>query len=307
MKDHFSKENLETIVKESKSKAEVLRKLGLAAKGGNYSNLDRWIEEYSLDTSHFTGQLWNKGQNTPINDLEDILKPNTNYSSNRLKDRLVTEGLKEDKCEVCGLPSEWNGKSLVLQLHHLDGDHYNNSIENLQVICPNCHSQTETYCSRTKTKTVRKKKPNALTVKINPEKICPICGKTFKPERSTKTYCSRDCYNKSLLQNKEESSYTEENLTKLCNECATITEIAEKLNTSRPTVRKYLEKFGLLDTFKDKYDFHSKKIGQYDTKGNLIKEWPSVTDAEETLNLTDISKCLSGKRRSCGGYIWKEI
>ena len=306
MKDHFSKENLETIVKESYSKAEVLRKLGLADKGSNFSNLNKWLEKHEIDCSHFTGQLWNKGKSTPINDLEDILKPNTNYSSNRLKDRLVETGLKENKCEVCGQTAEWCGKPLVLQLHHLDGDHYNNSIENLQIICPNCHTQTDTYCSRTKTKTKRKRKPDAPTVKINPEKICPICGKTFKPERSAKTYCSRECYDKHLSKNKNKS-FSEENLKQLCNECLTIAEVAEKLNTSRPTVRKYLEKFGLLDTFKSKYDFHAKKVAQYDMNGNLIKEWPSISDAKDTLKIEHIDKCLSGKRRSAGGYIWKEI
>ena len=58
--------------------------------------------------------------------------------------------------------------------------------------------------------------------------------------------------------------FSKENLKQLCIECSTITKIAEKLNTSRLTVRKYLEKFGLLDSFKNKYDFHAKKIGQYD-------------------------------------------
>lgn len=68
-----------------------------------------------------------------------------------------------------------------------------------------------------------------------------------------------------MSQNEEKLLYTEENLRQLSNECSTITELAEKLNTSRLTVRKYLEKFELLDSFKNKYDFHAKKIGQYDT------------------------------------------
>ena len=87
----------------------------------------------------------------------------------------------------------------------------------------------------------------------------------------------------------------------------TLEQVAEKLNTSRPTVRKYLEKYGLLDSFKDKYDFHARKIAQYDIDGNFIKEWPSISDAQSTLNIDHIDKCVNGKRRSAGGFIWREI
>ena len=306
MKDHFSKENLENVAKESYSKAEVLRKLGLAAKGGNYKNLDKWLQEHNINCDHFTGQAWTKGKGSTNKvaqiKLEDVLKENVDYRSATLKERLWKEGLKEQKCEICGI-SSWNNKPIVLELHHINGDHYDNRLENLQIVCPNCHSQTDGHRGRTRKKNNSGKK---LGKKIS-EKICPICGESFKPERSTKIYCSRDCYNKSLSQDKKESSYTEEDLKQLCIECSTITKIAEKLNTSRLTVRKYLEKFGLLDSFKNKYDFHAKKIGQYDMNWNLIKEWPSVTDARQSLHIEHIDKCLSRKRRSAGGFLWKEI
>ena len=101
--------------------------------------------------------------------------------------------------------------------------------------------------------------------KDTPKCICQNCGKVFKGDKyNANKYCSRECYNKHLSKNKNKS-FSEENLKQLCNEYSTITEIAEKLNTSRPTVRKYLEKFDLLNTLKDKYDFHAKKIGQYDS------------------------------------------
>lgn len=305
MKNHFSKENLETVVKESKSKAEVLRKLGLAAKGGNYKSLDRWLEEHNINCDHFTGQAWTKDKGLTdevcTTKLEDLLKENVDYHSDTLKKRLWKAELKEQKCEVCGI-TEWMGKPISLELHHINGNHYDNRLENLQIVCPNCHSQTEGHRNKGKKNNSGEKLGKKLS-----EKICPICGKSFKPQREINIYCSRDCYNKSLIQNKEESPYTEENLTKLCNECSTITEVAEKLNTSRPTVRKYLEKYGLLDSFKDKYDFHARKIAQYDIDGNFIKEWPSISDAQSTLNIDHIDKCVNGKRRSAGGFIWREI
>ena len=64
-----------------------------------------------------------------------------------MKDRLLKDNLVEYKCALCGL-SEWLNKPLVLQLHHIDGDNSNNTLENLQLLCPNCHSQTNNYCGK---------------------------------------------------------------------------------------------------------------------------------------------------------------
>ena len=64
-----------------------------------------------------------------------------------LKEKLLREGYKENYCEICGL-SEWLGKPLILELHHKDGNHYNNNLNNLMILCPNCHSQTEFFRGR---------------------------------------------------------------------------------------------------------------------------------------------------------------
>lgn len=305
MKEHFSKEILEQAIKESKSKADVLRKIGLAPKGGNYAILTRWINKYELDCSHFVGQGWSKGISNSKVKLKDILQNDVDYRSDTLKKRLWTEGIKEQKCEVCGIKN-WNNKPIVFELHHINGDHYDNRLENLQIVCPNCHSQTEHH----RGKNTKRKTTHKLLGKKLENKICPVCKKSFKPHKSSTIYCSRKCYDQSLKQNNkkiQEPVYTEETLKLLCNECSTIIEIAKKLNTSRPTIKKYLERYGLLNEFKEKYDFHSKKVGQYDLNGNLIKEWPSIIDAEQSLNISDINRCVSGKRRSAGGFIWKEI
>lgn len=71
--------------------------------------------------------------------MEYIKKP-SGISAHRLKQKLIRDGLKEAKCEICGL-SEWQGKPIPLELHHIDCDHYNNELENLQIVCPNCHAQ----------------------------------------------------------------------------------------------------------------------------------------------------------------------
>ena len=71
------------------------------------------------------------------------------YQTLKLKKRLIKEGIKKNECEICKI-SEWNGKSLSMQLDHIDGDSHNHKLENLRMTCPNCHSQTETYCGKNK-------------------------------------------------------------------------------------------------------------------------------------------------------------
>ena len=66
------------------------------------------------------------------------------YQTNKLKKRLIKEGLKTNQCEECKI-TEWNGKAIVMELDHIDGDRTNHSLENLKILCPNCHSQTETF------------------------------------------------------------------------------------------------------------------------------------------------------------------
>lgn len=80
--------------------------------------------------------------------LEDILNGNhPGYSSHKLRLRLFEEGIKQDVCEECGI-SDWNGRPLTKHLEHIDGDHNNNRIENLRILCPNCHQQTDTFGSK---------------------------------------------------------------------------------------------------------------------------------------------------------------
>ena len=102
--------------------------------------------------SHFTGNAWNKGMkglySSIKTSLEEILIENSIYSSSKLKPRLIKAGLMKEECLSCGLGNTWNGKSIVLQLDHINGNCADNRLENLRILCPNCHSQTRTYCRK---------------------------------------------------------------------------------------------------------------------------------------------------------------
>ena len=141
----YTDQQLIEAVKTSTSVRQVLAKLGLKEAGGNYACTKQKIAKMGLTIDHFTGMGWSKNKKRgPKRDLQVYLNNEYKIGSNALRKRLIREGLKDHKCECCGI-TEWNGKPAPLELDHIDGNHYNNNIDNLQILCPNCHAQTDTY------------------------------------------------------------------------------------------------------------------------------------------------------------------
>lgn len=142
-------------VKEGYSFASVLTQLGLRVAGGNYKTIRDSIDRLQLNTDHWTGQGHLRGKThnwSPSKPFKDILIKDSGYTStNKLKHRLLKANLLVYECSSCHL-SNWRGKDIVLQLDHINGVNNDHRIENLRLLCPNCHSQTETFCGRNKGK-----------------------------------------------------------------------------------------------------------------------------------------------------------
>lgn len=212
------------IVKECINFSEVLEKLQIPRQGNNGATLKKILEENNIDYSHFTGRArkYKQKEETPIS---DYLSNKVKITSSKLKDKLIKAGLKENKCEnpECGI-SSWHGNLIVCQLHHINGDHNDNRLENLQMLCPNCHSQTDNYCgSANQNKT---------------KYYCPDCGKEIL-KRSQ--YCSV-CARKHTRRVERPSS---EQLLQDFYKLKSITKIGEKYGVTDNSIRKWLKTYNM--------------------------------------------------------------
>lgn len=144
---------LRTAVEQIFSYRAVLIKLKLVPAGGNYEQIKYRIKDLRLDTSHFTGQGWNKGLKfnpKPAPKIESLLIEGGRVQSYKLKNRLYIEGLKLPKCEMCGWAEKSIDGRVPVELDHINGDRNDNRISNLRILCPNCHSLQNTHRGKNK-------------------------------------------------------------------------------------------------------------------------------------------------------------
>lgn len=134
---HYTDKELLDIISKVKSIAGMLNELGMRQAGGNYDTIKRLLLRLKADTSHWTGQSWNKHQQ--LKNIENYSRPHN------MKKHLIIE--RDHACENCKL-TEWLGQPITLELEHSDGNKYNNDRSNLKLLCPNCHSQTKTWRGR---------------------------------------------------------------------------------------------------------------------------------------------------------------
>ena len=134
----FTRQEIEKFVQDSDGFASLADKLGYSTTSGSYlATLKSMTEELDLDTSHFQGQAWNKN----------------NFDYTRFRQGIVIKTsqavpalsyVRGHCCERCN-KEEWLGQPIPLEVHHEDGDPLNNEMDNLKLLCPNCHALTENY------------------------------------------------------------------------------------------------------------------------------------------------------------------
>ena len=156
---HLNLEEVKKVVLNTSSAAEACRRLGMSTQG-TATRFRAFLDQNNIDYSHWTGQLWSKDK-TSLEDkrikstgstYEDVFCEDSSASATYVKSLIIRKQLLPYKCSVCNMNPIWNGKELKLQMDHINGNRKDQRLENLRMICPNCHSQTETFGSKNKSK-----------------------------------------------------------------------------------------------------------------------------------------------------------
>ena len=147
--DLLTKEQMENLVKSSRTLQEVLKKIGYSSVSGtNRKTVQKRIEMYKISTKHFT-----KGVGSGIKRTEEnIFCKNSTASQHVLRVWYLKGKYTEYKCSICGQPPVWQEKELSLTLDHINGDNTDDRLENIRWICPNCDRQLDTFGSKNKRK-----------------------------------------------------------------------------------------------------------------------------------------------------------
>ena len=234
----ISKDDLVDIVKGSDSFAEILRKLGYDKHLAStlYTPLKKRLKEDDIDITHIRlGVNSNKGRvfktTTRKHTKESFLKllETCDRLHSDLKKKFITfDIIPHDCCAICKQSRVWNNKPLTLQLDHIDGNSKHNLPSNLRFICPNCHTQTETFCIGNRT--------------IKDKNTCDTCD----IEISGKAECCQKCASKVVGESQRKFNPTKEELYKLvCEDKLTFTKLGDIYNVSDNAVRKRCLRFGI--------------------------------------------------------------
>lgn len=209
--------------------AEVLAYFGLKNHGSNYKTVrDRaQHENINLNILYENGKSYRiskLSENKKVVSLEDIFSGKEYASSSTLRRKLLKANVIANECSICGHSGNWNNIPLSLQLDHIDGNPKNNSLSNLRLLCPNCHSQTSNFAGKNK----------RIPDKVHEPKYCEICG------RETKGFTSW-CHLCSVLKNRKILDRpSREDLIKLLKVNSYVS-VGKMYNVSDNAIRKWLK------------------------------------------------------------------
>ena len=288
---NYTQEQFIDAVKNSYSYSEVCRILGISPKGGNLNTVKKKIAQLELDASHFTGQRWNKGKTSEDHpsikkkDISEILVENSGWASGNIRQRLIKEGLKEAKCECCGR-TEWFGIPIPLELHHINEIHTDNRLENLLILCPNCHAMTDSHVNVEQLSALverqevegrkirealiarlerakatgnpepslnieegaetRHVQPKSKKEKVLEPKCCKYCGKELEGRARQNKYCSQECAHRANGSRRPDVLTLLEDFKEL----KSFVQVGHKYGVTDNAVRKWCRTYGILDKVK---------------------------------------------------------
>ncbi len=208
----YTKKELQCIVNKSNSYSDVCRFIGITITGYQYKQLKKVLKKFNINIDHFDKSKYHQFIEIP---LRNILVEHSVYCRKNLKKRLINNNLLENKCNNCGLSNEWNNKPLILQLDHINGISDDNRLENLRLLCPNCHSQTDTFSGR---KTRNK---------------CIVCG-SYISNRSKNNLCHK-CFNHSRKKQQPDIDILEEQVNRLG-----VVKTSKIYGVTHTTIRRWL-------------------------------------------------------------------
>lgn len=230
-----------SVIKENFNINQVCLKLGIKAVNNNYKKIQKIIEKYDVDISHFKFCKRTDGKKK-FSSVEEYFTKNSTIGSGKIKNIIFKHNIKPHKCEECK-KTEWEYKGNIipipLELHHINGDNTDNTLNNLQLLCANCHSLTDNFCKR-KDKKYGNEKFLVSSNKTVYEKQCN-CGKMFKTTNKNQQFCSNKCA-------KEESKKIKVDINTLLKdfkELGSFVAVSKKYNVSDKAISKTFQKNGL--------------------------------------------------------------